>query len=1040
MATSNRLDSLVNVAEQALSFTSPPKMVCEDKRKTAVTTVPKMSGGKRFLSSTSSSDLSIVGKKMRGLSPSNDETEAKEDKFGDAEDDKDHDYVSLTNAAINSVMDEENSKEMATVVEAHCRSFMELAFNPDAEESQYDHPQKRSASILVCRPQIELDYIEYVVKNWQFGKEVKKMCPGPEKEQLIEFRRTHKKGNKYVHQYFLEEIAVSCDEEPQYVVRRKEKGKNVGKDRIVISRENLFQVIDECHRGNGHMGQERTWKYCKQKYYNVTERSVRLYSETCLVCIKKNPVTKNLKSCIKPIQSWKFRDRFQVDIIDFRKLRKRDPFGVLMRWVLTIMDHATRLTYLCALPRKHPHLVAYKLQEIFGLIGYPKIFHFANGNELKTKTILTFLRHLNPNILSVTGRHRQPNDQESFENMNKLVRSVLESVLAERRLLGESPNWTEVLGSVAAVINSQAGMGKSDVSAYESVFGQGFMHQFSCSKEDARKCWRIDEHMLVTNDFNFNKNVEMDYDLHVASYGNASDIDNYDVGYFTDDEVPTDETEEVTDNYFFGHLHDETRMMETYHDVEFNTMPAANAENDRYSDAPDENEEVTDYNFFGHDEKTKSEIYHDAKNNMKPAATLESDAPSIAAHSNEDRNSAVQTTTEERCNTNKEFDDSFACLPIHNKFVPTGNVRMPVAKDHTTDNDEMEASNTPNDNDNGPVGVDHTTDNQEIEAWVRPRTDWGRVSAGYKLFSIEEGWIQQAELCRSENKNNNVLHCCLYCADCNANSGGLVFTVPVGNTDYIHKFENTSDWYSHTFINGFIALVQHDTHMSQPPFKNQDHRIMLVYRDYFPQTTLSLTDILPYGTATHFVSVAFRRSHFVVLYYDIEHRGVTVFDGLSMSIKNWEKQIINTIKAYGLQSSNSKCRQVITDKWMINDNGKKVRDMKMELFFDDIETPWTVYNDRSYKQSDGVNCGPIACLKVMELYGLLIEGSIEKFGQQPNGYRSAVMTYYKKYCTIYNNALKVHLRTEEKLKAIREKCGRGKTTEDSQELAMDKKN
>jgi len=111
-------------------------------------------------------------------------------------------------------------------------------------------------------------------------------------------------------------------------------------------------------------------------------------------------------------------------------------------------------------------------------MGYPKIFHTDNGKEFTAKQIIRFLQHLNPNILTVTGQPRCPCDQGSVENINKLVKRVLGSVLAERRLAGESPNWTEVLGSVAAVINLQAGRGKNDVSAYEAVFGLAFDHNF----------------------------------------------------------------------------------------------------------------------------------------------------------------------------------------------------------------------------------------------------------------------------------------------------------------------------------------------------------------------------------------------------------------------------------------------------------------------------------------------------------------------------------------------------------------------------------
>ncbi len=113
-----------------------------------------------------------------------------------------------------------------------------------------------------------------------------------------------------------------------------------------------------------------------------------------------------------------------------------NPFGVLMHWILTLKDHATALVYLCMLPWKRANLIAYKLQEIFGIIGYPMIFHTNNGKDFRAKVVLEFFRDLNPNILTVTGRPRRPSDQGSVENMNKFVKRTLETVLAEYRLVG----------------------------------------------------------------------------------------------------------------------------------------------------------------------------------------------------------------------------------------------------------------------------------------------------------------------------------------------------------------------------------------------------------------------------------------------------------------------------------------------------------------------------------------------------------------------------------------------------------------------------
>jgi len=84
-----------------------------------------------------------------------------------------------------------------------------------------------------------------VVKNWQHGVELKDMLPSLEKDQLTEFHREHPRGNKYCHQYFLEEIYVPGMDEPQYVIRRRETGKNKGKDCIVLSREKVFDAIDD---------------------------------------------------------------------------------------------------------------------------------------------------------------------------------------------------------------------------------------------------------------------------------------------------------------------------------------------------------------------------------------------------------------------------------------------------------------------------------------------------------------------------------------------------------------------------------------------------------------------------------------------------------------------------------------------------------------------------------------------------------------------------------------------------------------------------
>ncbi len=92
-------------------------------------------------------------------------------------------------------------------------------------------------------------------------------------------------------------------------------------------------------------------------------------------------------------------------------------------------------------------------------------------------------------------------------------------------------------------------------------------------------------------------------------------------------------------------------------------------------------------------------------------------------------------------------------------------------------------------------------------------------------------------------------------------------------------------------------MVQHDAHIATPKYKNSD-RVFMVFTPY-PNNPVN--EILPYGSTTHFLSVVWNRQHYTVLYYDIDKRSVTVFDGLNQDIRKWQDHIVHTVKTYGLK-------------------------------------------------------------------------------------------------------------------------------------------
>ena len=297
-------------------------------------------------------------------------------------------------------------------------------------------------------------------------------------------------------------------------------------------------------------------------------------------------------------------------------------------------------------------------------------------------------------------------------------------------------------------------------------------------------------------------------------------------------------------------------------------------------------------------------------------------------------------------------------------------------------------------------------DDGEVEAWEHAHPSLARLNDGFELCHIEEAWA-----IKNDSSKYDYLHCRLYCDECQ-DICGVSNLIPIGNQAYINRLRNSTAWYCKLFVTGFLALVQHDAHKSTPPYKNEHHRIMLVCRtSYLLQYVPTKDDILNKGDATHFVSLAYKNKHFVVLYYDLVHRKVTVYDGLLMSITNWETQIIATIKLFGLELPDAKyiC-EIKEDGTTIGMRGRVRKHISMHLHFEN-RSSWIVMFDKRHKQSDGINCGPIACLKVLELYGFIEGGSINSIGESRGGYRDVVMDYYEDCCHRFHNELMIERRT-----------------------------
>jgi hypothetical protein len=149
--------------------------------------------------------------------------------------------------------------------------------------------------------------------------------------------------------------------------------------------------------------------------------------------------------------------------------------------------------------------------------------------------------------------------------MNKFVKRTLHSLLSEQRSYGKNPNWTTVLGAISVTINSAQGTGADDVNAYEAVYRQRMDHLVMCTKDEAHACWTLPEILKVTHDPEFQAYAEDNYFLADEEDNNDGLDDEH--GYFSDGSLPTEEREEVDDNFIF------TNILEDISDDDLNKNP-----------------------------------------------------------------------------------------------------------------------------------------------------------------------------------------------------------------------------------------------------------------------------------------------------------------------------------------------------------------------------------------------------------------------------------------------------------------------------------
>ena len=201
--------------------------------------------------------------------------------------------------------------------------------------------------------------------------------------------------------------------------------------------------------------------------------------------------------------------------------------------------------------------------------------------------------------------------------------------------------------------------------------------------------------------------------------------------------------------------------------------------------------------------------------------------------------------------------------------------------------------------------------------------------------------------------------------DCESCYGNVPGVIEVAHPQREHEYKSKAIMFCTSFVNSFLLLIAHDSHKISPPYHTSDMMIKAIIcpnptspPNYEKDLDISVTDL---------VTIAFNDAHFVVLRFIIKDHTVVVLDGLNFSIKKWTNHVMGVLKEY---------RLVPLDKNPIMeynsiDSGSKM----MRINFGSVAYEWTMTNGNVTKQADGLSCGPLACYRVLQIFGYELTSS-----------------------------------------------------------------
>lgn len=255
-----------------------------------------------------------------------------------------------------------NNSIMSPSPMSHRELFNKEAFTLNTEDLTVEMRPGKTSNQLT--PQ-KWEEIVSILKFWgpqdSNGRylKIEEIPDAEEQKRVLEHRKTHPKGYDFVKDYAVEMYSDADTKEKNYRLRRICK---TGNNRIAVPMHQVFDIIREAHIETEHSGRDITYGDLSENFYNISQSTVSIFIKHCPDCIGgtkkrgrkarrsieslnfRGGRKKKLAVAKQPTKLLKFRDGFQVDLIDMRCNPQEDIHGITMKWILTCRDQSTGYT------------------------------------------------------------------------------------------------------------------------------------------------------------------------------------------------------------------------------------------------------------------------------------------------------------------------------------------------------------------------------------------------------------------------------------------------------------------------------------------------------------------------------------------------------------------------------------------------------------------------------------------------------------------------------------------------------------------------